>query len=60
MGRKDFNKGMEAGARPFEDKFRQMGQEFKDFSGKMEEDVDKIKRTNEAILDEMVKGYMAE
>ena len=23
MGRKDYNKGMEAGARPFEDKFRQ-------------------------------------
>lgn len=53
MGRKDFNKGMEAGARPFEEKFRHMGQEFKDFSGKMEEDVDDIKRTNEAILDEM-------
>ncbi len=53
MGRKDFNKGMEAGARPFEDKFRQMGNQFHEFSDKMEQDMDRIKDTNEAILDEM-------
>ena len=53
MSRKDFNKGMEAGARPFEDKFRRMGKEFQEFAGKVEEDVSRIRETNEAILDEM-------
>lgn len=53
MGRKDFNKGMEAGARPFEEKYRQMGKEFEDFRSKAERDFDNIKGVNESILDEM-------
>lgn len=53
MGRKDFNKGMEAGAKPFEGKFRQMGKQFQEFSNKIEQDLDRIKDTNDAILDEM-------
>lgn len=53
MGKEDFNKGMEAGARPFEEKYREIGEQFQEISGKMERDMDKIKETNEAILNEM-------
>lgn len=53
MGRKDFNKGMEAGARPFEDKFRQTAQREKEWKETFEGKFDNIRETNEAILDEM-------
>ena len=53
MGRKDYNKGMEAGARPFEDKFRQEQKRNQEWKQTFEEKFDNIKETNEAILDEM-------
>lgn len=53
MSRKDFNKGMEAGARPFEEKYRQMGKQFEEFSQKANQNFDQIKETNEAILNEV-------
>lgn len=53
MGRKDYNKGMEAGARPFEDKFRQEQKRNQEWKQTFEEKFDHIKETNEAILDEM-------
>ena len=53
MGRKDYNKGMEAGARPFEDEFRQEQKRNQEWKQTFEEKFDNIKETNEAILDEM-------
>lgn len=53
MGRKDFNKGMEAGARPFEEKFRQEQKRNQEWKQTFEEKFDNLKETNEAILDEM-------
>ena len=53
MGRKDYNKGMEAGARPFEDKFRQEQKRNQEWKQTFEEKFDHIKETNGAILDEM-------
>lgn len=53
MGRKDYNKGMEAGARPFEEKFRQEQKRNQEWKQTFEEKFDHIKETNEAILDEM-------
>lgn len=53
MGGKDFNKGMEAGARPFEEKYREMGRQFQEVSDKIEDNLDRIKEMDGAILDEM-------
>lgn len=53
MSRKDYNKGMEAGAKPFEDKFRQMGSFFAGFASQLEQDYNDMKDVNDAILDEM-------
>lgn len=53
MGRKDYNKGMEAGARPFEEKFRQEQKRNQEWKQTFEEKFDNIKETNDAILDEM-------
>lgn len=53
MGRKDYNRGMEAGARPFENKFRQEQKRNQEWKQTFEEKFDHIKETNEAILDEM-------
>ena len=40
MGRKDYNKGMEAGARPFEDKFRQEQERNQEWKQTFEEKFD--------------------
>lgn len=53
MGRKDFNKGMEAGARPFEDKFRQTAQKEREWKKIFDERFDEVHETVEAALDEM-------
>ena len=53
MSGKDFNKGMEVGARPFEEKYREMGRQLQEVSDKIENDMDRIKEMSGAILDEM-------
>lgn len=53
MGREDFNKGMDAGARPFEEKFRQEAKRNREWKESFEEKFDNVNAVNEGILNEM-------
>jgi hypothetical protein len=51
MGRKDFQKGMEAGAKPFEDKFKQQAKAINRVSDKLEAGIKKIDGVVEEVID---------
>ena len=53
MGRKDFQKGMVAGAKPFEEKFRRQGEAIDRVSRKLNERLDAIDEVTDAILDDL-------
>ena len=53
MARKDFQKGMEAGAKPFEDKFAQQSSEFKKTADGINKKLDGIHAVTDAIIDEL-------
>lgn len=53
MSRKDFQKGLAAGAQPFDTFYRKLGMDFKDLAERANEKIDNIVKTNEAILNEL-------
>ncbi|GHV45873.1 hypothetical protein AGMMS49546_32790 [Spirochaetia bacterium] len=53
MSTKDFKKGIEAGAKPFEAKFEQQAKAMERTSKKLEDGMDKISGTMDAIIDDM-------
>ena len=53
MGRKDFQKGMEAGAKPFEDKLKQQADAINRVSDKIETGIKKIDGVVENVIDEL-------
>jgi hypothetical protein len=53
MSIKDFKKGIEAGAKPFEDKFKQHAEAITRVSDKLEAGMDKVTGVVEAVIDDM-------
>lgn len=53
MSRKDFQKGMEAGARPFEEKFAKQSEEFKKTSDSINKKLDGLNRVTDVIISEL-------
>lgn len=53
MGKNDFNKGMEAGARPFEEKFEKMSQETRAIGEKVNEKLDTLGTVMDAVIDDL-------
>lgn len=53
MSRKDFSKGMEAGARPFEEKFRKQSEEFKKTAKDINKKLDDIDDVTDNIIDDL-------
>jgi len=53
MGRKDFQKGMEAGAKPFEEKFKQQADAINRVSDRIESGINKIDGVVEVVIDEL-------
>ena len=59
MGRKDYNKGMEAGARPFEEKFRQEQKRNQEWKQTFEEKFDHIKETSPSFRGAHFSGFLS-
>lgn len=53
MGKKDFEKGMEAGAKPFEEIFQKQGEEVKNLGEKISKGVDSLGEVQDIIIDDM-------
>lgn len=53
MARKDFNKGMEAGAKPFEEKFKKQEQAFKNSTSEINRKIDGINDVTDEIIKDL-------
>lgn len=53
MAIRDFNKGMEAGAKPFEEKFKKQSQDFEKVAQNINQKLDDINFTNDSIIDDL-------
>lgn len=53
MGKKDFEKGMEAGAKPFEEIFQKQSEEVKNLGEKISRGVDSLGEVQDIIIDDM-------
>ena len=53
MGTKDFNKGMEAGARPFEEKFEKLSQDTRNIGNKVNEKLDNLGNVMDVVIDDL-------
>ena len=53
MARKDFNRGMEAGAKPFEGKFNKMSNDFHNAANGINSRIDDLNKTTDFIIDEL-------
>jgi hypothetical protein len=53
MAKKDFQKGMEAGAKPFEDKFKQQANAINRVSDKLEKGIEKVSGVVHEVVDEL-------
>ncbi|MCM3031502.1 hypothetical protein [Niallia sp. MER 6] len=53
MSRKDFYKGMEAAAKPFEEKFQKQSQAFEELAQSINNKLDDFSFTNDRIIDEL-------
>jgi len=53
MAKKDFLKGMEAGAKPFEDKFKQQANAINRVSDKLEKGIEKVSGVVNEVVDEL-------
>lgn len=53
MSKKDFNKGMEAGAKPFEEKFHQISEDTRKIGEKVNEKLDNLGNVMDAVIDDL-------
>lgn len=53
MGKQDFNKGMEAGAKPFEEKFQKLSEDNRKIGDKVNEKLDSFGNIIDAVMDDL-------
>lgn len=53
MGKNDFNKGMEAGARPFKEKFQQLGEDTRKIGDKVNGKIDELGNIMDVVIDDL-------
>lgn len=53
MSRRDFNSGVEAGAKPFEEKFNRISSDFQKTAERINSNIDDLNRASDFIIDEL-------